>query len=352
MYKRYFLSFIIKHRLICLVIFSLLFSLNSWSQNDTLVLNNNDKIIGEIKQMDRGVLTIETDYSDADFKVKWKDVIKINSDQIYLLTLSNGRRLNSTLNTKSGDSSKVTLQSGSETITTKIKSVVFIKPVENKFISRFTASLSVGFNYTKSNNLTQFTVRSSLSYTAYKWLFNGSFNSVRSSQDDIDDTQRTDATLGIKYFMKNDWFYSGSGDFLSNDEQKLKLRSTWAAGFGKYIVHSNRLNFGAGAGLAYTNEKFTDDDNTNRNSLEIYGGLSLDIFDFDDLSLTTNITAYPSLTEKGRIRYDYSLDVKYDLPLDFFLKVGLTYNYDSKPIEGASTIDYVLQATFGWDFNN
>jgi len=302
--------------------------------------------------MDRGVLTIETDYSDDDFKVKWKDVIKVNSKQTYLLTLSNGKRLNSSLNTRQGDSAVVTLNNTSEVITVKIKNVVYIKPVESKFISRFTASLSVGFNYTKSNNLTQFTVRSNLSYTAYKWLFNGSFNSVRSSQDSISPTQRTDATIGIKYFMKNDWFYSGSGDFLSNDEQKLKLRSTWKAGFGKYIVHSNKLNFGAGGGLAYNNEQFTDTENTNRNSLEFYGGLSLDIFDFENLSLTTNVTAYPSLTEKERIRYDYSLDVKYDLPLEFFIKFGLTYNYDNKPVEGASTTDYVLQATFGWDFNN
>jgi len=335
--------------LISIILFS---NLCVWSQNDTIVLNNNDKIIGEIKQMDRGVLTIEADYSKDDFRVKWKDVVKIKSDRIYLLTLSSGKRLNSTLKTKPGDSANVTLQNSNEKFTASIKSIVYIKPVESNFFSRLTASLSVGFNYTKSNNLTQFTVRSNISYTAYKWIYNGSFNSVRSSQDNTDNTQRTDASFGFKYFMKKDWFYSAAADFLSNDEQKLKLRSTVKTGLGKYIIHSNKTNFGGGFGLAWNNEQFTDINSTSRNSLEAYAGLSLDMFDLDDLSLSTTIIAYPSLTEKDRFRYDYSLDLKYDLPLDFFLKLGLTYNYDNKPVEGASQSDYVFQATFGWEFNN
>ena len=151
--------------------------------------------------------------------------------------------------------------------------------------------------------------------------------------------------------MKHDWFYSLSGDFLSNDEQKLQLRSTVKGGFGKYVIHSNRMYFGGGFGLAFNNEKFNDVNNTNRNSLEAYIGLALDIFDVKDFNLNTDVTFYPSLTQSGRYRADYNLNLKYDLPLDFFIKLGLTYNYDSKPVEGASVSDYAFQSTFGWEFN-
>ena len=70
MYKRYFLSFIVKHRLICLVIFSLLFSLNSWSQNDTLVLNNNDKIMSQetILKLLAGASTLAKNSSELAYK--------------------------------------------------------------------------------------------------------------------------------------------------------------------------------------------------------------------------------------------------------------------------------------------
>ena len=38
------------------------------AQTDTLVLSNGDVIVGEIKDMTRGVLTLETDYSDFRFQ--------------------------------------------------------------------------------------------------------------------------------------------------------------------------------------------------------------------------------------------------------------------------------------------
>ncbi len=333
-----------------LFLFSLLSNL-SWSQNDTIVLKNNDKIIGEIKAMDRGVATVKTDYSDSDFKITWIDIKSVRSNQTYLITLSSGKRINSSLNTKTGDEAKVTvLEEGTE-ITIPIENIVYIKPVKDDFLSRIVASVSVGYNITKSNNLRQFSINSNLSYTAYKWLLTGSYNSVRSNQDDVAETQRTDASLGFKYFMKNDWFYSNDASFLSNDEQKLKLRSTVKGGLGKYFVHSNKLFFGSGFGIAWNNEQFSDDMNTNRNSMEAYANVTLNMFDFSDFSLNTDLTFYPSLTESGRYRADYNLNLKYDLPLDFFIKLGLTYNYDSKPVEGASVSDYVFQSTFGWEFN-
>jgi len=334
-----------------ILILFILFSQLSWSQNDTIVLKNNDKIIGEIKSMDRGVVIVKTSYSDSDFKITWIDIKSVRSKQTYLLTLSNGKRINSSLNTKPGDDTKVTIIDDGTELIIPIKDIVYIKPVKNDFISRIVASVSVGYNITKSNNLSQFSVSSNLSYTAYKWLLTGSYNSVRSNQDDVAETKRTDASVGFNYFMKNDWFYSTEANFLSNDEQKLILRSTIKGGLGKYFVHSNKLFFGGGFGVAWNNENFSDEFNTNRNSMEAYGNLTLNMFDFSDFSLNTDLTFYPSLTEGGRYRADYNLNLKYDLPLDFFIKLGLTYNYDSKPVEGASDSDYVFQSTFGWEFN-
>ncbi len=320
------------------------------AQNDTIVLKNNDKLVGEIKSMDRGVVTIETDYSDSDFTITWVDIISIKSKQTYLMTLSDGTRINSTIHTQQGDSAVVTLK-GFNDKKVDIKDIVYINPVKKKFISRIVASVSFGYNITKSNNLSQLSINSNISYTAYKWKLHGSYNEVRSNQDSVEATSRMDASAGLKYFMKNDWFYEFSGDFLSNDEQKLELRSTIKSGLGKYIIHSNSMYFGGGFGLAFNNEKFNDVNNTNRNSLEAYIGFALDIFDVKDFNLTTDVTFYPSLTEGGRYRADYNLNLKYDLPLDFFIKLGLTYNYDSKPVEGASVSDYVFQSTFGWEFN-
>ena len=96
------------------------------------------------------------------------------------------------------------------------------------------------------------------------------------------------------------------------------------------------------------NEKFSTDDE-DRQSLEAFFGTELNLFDIGDLSILTNGYAYPSLTESGRWCADFGLDLKYDLPLDFYLKLGLNYNFDNRPVEGASETDYVFQLSFGWE---
>ena len=81
-----------------LIIFALTVSFAAFSQTDSLILKNKDVIIGEIKSMDKGVLTIETDYSDSDFKISWDGISHIFSKTKYLITLTNGKRYNGTIN--------------------------------------------------------------------------------------------------------------------------------------------------------------------------------------------------------------------------------------------------------------
>ena len=73
------------------------------------------------------------------------------------------------------------------------------------------------------------------------------------------------------------------------------------------------------------------------------------MFNMGDLSLLTSLYVFPSLTESGRIRSDFKFDLKYDLPLDIYIGVGYTLNYDNQPVEGASESDYVFQTTVGWE---
>ena len=46
------------------------------AQSDSIVFKNGNIIVGEIKSMDKGVLTIETSYSDKDFAIRTIEEIK------------------------------------------------------------------------------------------------------------------------------------------------------------------------------------------------------------------------------------------------------------------------------------
>jgi hypothetical protein len=44
-----------------------------------------------------------------------------------------------------------------------------------------------------------------------------------------------------------------------------------------------------------------------------------------------------------------SLDIKYDLPLDFYIRNGLSLNFDNQPAVLGNELDYVWNLGFGWE---
>ncbi len=327
----------------------IVYSINA--QHDTLKLKNNDKLIGEVKRMAKGVLVMETDYSDADFKVTWLEVVRISSSQQFFVTLSNGKRFMGQIKSENTASGYVLLVNETEKINARIEDVTEFKAVQTDFLSQLSTSISFGYNFTKSNKLSQLVWNGRLGYAAFKWEVNANFNTVTSNQDDAERTQRTDGGLGFRYFLDNDWFLDATYSFLSNNQLNLDLRSNIRAGAGKYIVHNNQQYLGTGVGLAWNNENYITDEAEDKNSLEAYVGIEYNMFDVGDLDIYTRAIVYPSLTESGRIRSDVDVDIKYDLPLDLFAKLGFTYNFDNQPPEGFNKDDYILNTTIGWEFN-
>jgi hypothetical protein len=59
---------------------------------DSLIFKNDNIMDGEIKSMDRGVVVVETDYSDSDFNIEWNKIQKINTQTDFFITLSDGRK--------------------------------------------------------------------------------------------------------------------------------------------------------------------------------------------------------------------------------------------------------------------
>lgn len=335
-----------------LLSFFLLFFLKISAQiSDTLVLKNNDVIVGEIKTMNKGILQIETDYSKEDFKLEWKYVRNISSERVYIINLSNGTLLN-------GKITKIKIPNKCEitNIDTQNKSIidlsdiVRIKPVDDSFWARLDASFDAGIKLTKAQSLQQLTVNVNLGYTAKKWYGTATYKQLQSIQDESDPIRRIDTDLSYIHLLPRDYFIPLSVVTLKNTEQDIDLRVVSKAGYGKYLIHSNKKYWGIASGLSFNNERFTGTSEANK-SLELFLGSDLNLYDIGDFSIQSKVNVFPSLTESKRVRTDFSVDTKYNLPLDFFIKLSFVYNYDNKPKEGASKDDYVFQTTFGWKLN-
>src|SRR6186713_2597041 len=241
-----------------LISYCMFLGIATQAQKDSLVLKNGDIIVGEIKSMDKGVLTIETDYSKNDFTIEWSGIKEIFSKSQFLVTLTNGTRINGTVESaEAGKKIIINGDDGSKTETT-LEEMVFLKGLKSDFWSRAYASVDLGLSFTKANNLRQYNVRSKLGYLADKWQADIFYDDTRSKQDSVAETKRTEGGVAAKYFLQKDWYLASSLNFLSNTEQAIKLRTTGKVGGGRYLVHTNKQYWGLGAGLSFNNESFTN----------------------------------------------------------------------------------------------
>lgn len=320
-----------------------------YAQKDTLWFQKDNIITGEIKNLNNNILKIETDYSDDDFTIKWDDVKRIHTETYFLITLSNGTRYNGRFQSVEDNYVVIVLEDGSTT-NVKRENIVMFDDIKNGFWKNLNASIDVGIELAKANNLRQFTVQSNAGYMARRWLLNGNYSILRSIQDDADPIKRTDGELTFRYFLPHDWYPMSSGEYLSNTEQQLKMRVTAKTGFGKYVLHTNQAYWGFSLGVNYNNEVYTTTNTDDRRSWEGFMGTEVNLFNVGDLDMMTQIIAYPSFTESKRFRSDVKINFKYDLPLDFYVKFSVTLNYDNQPVEGSSKADYVLDSGFGWEW--
>tara|TARA_B100000780_G_C21094073_1_gene441113 strand:- start:589 stop:1635 length:1047 start_codon:yes stop_codon:yes gene_type:complete len=322
------------------------------AQKDTLKLFNGDILVGEIKTLNQGVLTMETDYSDSDFKIEWTKISEIYTNQLYTINLTDKTVLtHATI--KTVGPRKLHLSDEYLERDVWVDEVVYFRQLDESFWSKLSASVDLGYSRTKAENLQQYNASAALGFKTDQWTVNTTYRQVRSTQDNVSPIRRVEGSASSDYMLRNGVFFGASLNFLSNTEQNLNLRTTGVVGSGYYIVRKNTWYWNSFIGVAINNEDYqeieTATESADRQSYEGAVATELNLYDLGDLNLYTNIYWYPSFTESGRHRIDYRFDISYDLPLDFYIKASITLNYDNQPIEGASESDYVIVTGFGWE---
>ena len=154
-------------KLIPTFIFFIFCSDISFSQNHSTALINNDLIVGELKDMDRGILKIDTAYSDSAFTIEWFGIKEIYSKTVFLITTNDGDRFSGHIKSLSTDTIEISSLEGYKIKVAK-RHIVYLKSLDSGFWSQLYASIDFGFNFTKASNLKQLSVRSNVGYLAKK----------------------------------------------------------------------------------------------------------------------------------------------------------------------------------------
>lgn len=322
-----------------------------FAQQDTVFTLSGDVLVGELKSLRLSVLNFDTKYADSEFKIDWSEVNGIIVHGTLLIFTDDGSRYTGRMQILKGQPRLTRVVTQTSSITMTLDDIVEITVLKKNFINRLNISLDAGYSYTKANNSQQLSIDGRLLYQANKWSLNGSFSKVGTYQDDVDETSRTDGGGTFIYNLWGKSFAFGGLDFLKNSEQLLNLRSTAKMGVGYYFFRTNHWYLGTGAGIATSNEDYGGDNPVSENNLEALISAELNAYDIGDLTLTTKFDIFPGITNTDRIRINSEFALKYDLPMDFYIKVSYTNNFDNKPPIDVSKTDFVFKTSVGWEWD-
>jgi hypothetical protein len=318
------------------------------AQNDTIVVNNDIVLVGTLKKMTSEMFTIETDFSSNDIRIEWENIKYVNIQSNLLISDGDGNRYYGKLETVGADSILL-ITDENEQILLARADLFYLEQIDKGFKHHVFFSIDVGFSMTQANNLMQLTSNSKFGYRALRWILEGRFNGLTSSQDETETIKRWDRNIGFTYMLPGNWLINPEVNFFSSTEQKINLRIVPRLGIGKIIVRTSKVSWNCTGGLNMNFEDYSGDAE-DRNSIEGYFGTGIDLINVGDLDFFGEFVTYPSLTENGRWRYDLSLDLRYNLPLDFYLTTGYTFNFDNRPTEGATGNDYLFNVGVGWQW--
>ena len=158
------------------------------SAQDVVITTAGDRLVGEIKSVEKDVLTIETPYSDVDFKIKMENIASIESKRQFLVETFDGKRLSGSL-TPGPDKKMLVLIAGTSVPLAEVSTV---QPFERKFWSRFDSGLDFGYSMTRANSAKQLSLGANLSYRDERYADALFANIFSSTQDNAPETQRWD----------------------------------------------------------------------------------------------------------------------------------------------------------------
>jgi len=320
------------------------------AKTDLVFLNNDDRITGEIKTLERGRLKLKTDSADYLY-IQWRDIKRLTSPASFEIEIRTGRRYFGHL-APSDTPHQLHVVGVMDSLVLAFDQVVSIQPIKKTFWARIDGSVDLGLSYTQANALLQWTFNGEVKYRAPNYASNASLSSTISEQKDVKKTSRQDFTLRTQRFYRNHYTSNFSYSMMHNDELGVNLRLSINGSGGAYWLKTNTALWGGFLGLSVTSERATSGPGFST-QLEAPLTMEFETFTYSTpkRDVTVSFSIIPSLTVAERVRTELNAKVKWEIVKDFFVSLSALNSSDNRPPEGAqSKSDLTLTTSVGYTF--
>ncbi len=327
-------------------------------KNDVVVMENGDRLTGEIKGLSAGVLTVSLGYVDGNLSVQWSKVARIESNQLFILQMQDGTMHTGALSTATPPSAgkPVTIElveSPDVNVPIERSQIVVLRETDEKILDRLTGDVNFGLVFSKGNDTTQYTLGSDVEYVRERWGAELTYNSNLSASTGANTSTRNQ--LDAEVWRRLPWrkfYYAGLAGFLQSSVQGITRQVTLGAGLGYFIKNTDRARISLLGGFAWQNTNYHPTI-IPIGQEKIYGALfatRVQFFFFKRTNLDINASAVPAISDPGRVFL--RTNAAYYLKLFGRLTFNLSFygNWDTRPPLNFPASDYGYSSGVQWTF--
>lgn len=319
-------------------------------KTDVVIMDNGDRLTGEVKSLERGKLRFDTDATGT-IPIEWDEVAYLSSSQNIQVETENGDRYLGHL-LATGDERRIVVATGTGPSVLDTEHVVLMTPIEAEGIERLDGDITAGYSFAKASAVKQFQLGLDLDVRTETRIFGLAVDAVSSDSEDNESSQRQSLDLEYTRLRANRWLTGAVIRLDRNDELGLDLRTSIGVGGGRIMRQTNNTKLQLVGGLQLSRENvssFVSDEDT----VEAFGTLNWDWFRYDtpELDLSTNLQVIPNLTDTGRVRAEFDITLKWEIVSDLFWQLSFYDSFDSDPVVvDAEKNDYGVTTSLGWEF--
>jgi len=312
---------------------------------DQVVLENGDKLTGTVVNIDNGILTFSTDYSDP-VKIQSSKIKEVITNTPVEVHLSKGEVLKGTL--KTVEDGKVAVESSTDRDTAVVHwaNIQSINPPDS---SKWTGNMSVGGNQ-QSGNTDRLSAsvgaeamrKTDIDRFSLRFLFN------YAKEDGELSNRNTYAAFKYDYFFTEKIYGYTAIELLADKFKDINLRTVVGPGVGYQLWDHPDKSLGLEAGVSYFSEDRIEAADDDWITARLAGNLRWKIA--EKLILTDSLVIYPSLEDTGEYQLRNEAGITSPLIGGWSLRLSNIIEHDSNPPVNIEKDDiyWILSLLYGF----
>jgi putative salt-induced outer membrane protein YdiY/small nuclear ribonucleoprotein (snRNP)-like protein len=313
-----------------------------------VTLENGDQLSGELKQLDKGTLVLQSSVV-GEVKIPWSKVRTLKTDDKVRVKLNDGAMVEGKL-ALSDEQAAVERPASEPSVTVARKDIAALNPPMVDEALKYSGKVDLGGSSTNGNSEDdqlhsngELIARAPEERYTLRW----EINQARSA--DIKTTANRRLLAQYAHFLdpKNYLFLNAKGE--RDELADLSLRTSAGGGYGRQFIDTDFTRLSAEVGLNYVNEDYSNSPDRSFPSLSLGFKYEQKFFN-QELIFFNNLDLDQSLEDSSDLLLHNRMGVRVPIANGLNLSTQFNLDYDGEPAAGKKATDTALVFSVGYQF--